>query len=406
MQCVILVGGRGTRLGRLVDDCPKPLLPVGNRPFLAYLIENLARFGFDDFVLLAGYQGDVVAQFARAGVPICDDANITIRVIVEPEPLGTAGALRNACDILAPRFLMLNGDCFFDFNFLDLAMDRDDGDWLARIALRHVEDASRYGVVTLASGGRVVAMKERPDEPGQGVINGGIYWMCRDIVREIPSGECSIEKTVFPDLAARGLLRGAVYPGVFLDIGVPDDYAASQQLIPSHRLRPAIFFDRDGVLNHDDGYTHTIEEFRWISGAGDAIRAVNDAGWFAFVVTNQAGVARGLYGEDDVRALHRWMNDELRSKGAHIDAFRYCPYHVDGVVEQFTRRSDWRKPAPGMLLDIADHWPVDRSRSLLIGDKDSDLDAARRAGVMALKYGGTDLLGLTRSAIGAAKGDN
>jgi len=360
---------------------------------------RLARYGFDDFVLLAGYRAEAVEEFAVSGVPVFEGTEPRIRVLTESRPLGTAGALKNAGNALAAQFLMLNGDCLFDVNFLDLTVPRNDSNWLARLALRQVGDASRYGVVALSGSGLITDMKDRPDGPGPGLINGGIYWMRREILEAIPDGECSIEQTIFPDLARRGLLRGSVYDGVFLDIGVPDDYARSQQLVPDRRRRPAVFFDRDGVLNHDAGYTHRIEEFRWIDGAREAIRLVNDAGWFAFVVTNQAGVARGLYDEADVQRLHRWMNDDLRNGGAHIDAFRYCPYHVDGVVDRYARPSDWRKPEPGMLLDLAECWPVDMTRSVLIGDKVSDIEAAQKAGIAAIKYEGGDVGALVAKAL-------
>src|SRR3954471_4575031 len=98
----------------------------------------------------------------------------------------------------------------------------------------------------------------------------------------------------------------------------------------SRTLRPAAFLDRDGVLNHDRNYVHTPEEFEWISGAQAAIKRMNDAGYYVIVVTNQSGVARGLYEEAAIHRLHHWMNEELAKTGAHIDAFYYCPYHPEG----------------------------------------------------------------------------
>jgi D-glycero-D-manno-heptose 1,7-bisphosphate phosphatase len=150
--------------------------------------------------------------------------------------------------------------------------------------------------------------------------------------------------------------------------------------------RPAVFFDRDGVLNRDIGYLHRPEDFVWLEGAKEAIRLCNDAGYLVFVVTNQAGVARGHYGEDDVQALHRWMNSELAALGAHIDAFEYCPHHPEGISAQYRRACSRRKPEPGMLLDLLSQWPVDREASFLIGNMQSDLDAATGAGIRAYLY--------------------
>ncbi|MGY3549424.1 MULTISPECIES: HAD-IIIA family hydrolase [unclassified Bradyrhizobium] len=106
-----------------------------------------------------------------------------------------------------------------------------------------------------------------------------------------------------------------------------EDGGAVAELEPSDPMRPAAFFDRDGVLNEDDGYVFDPNTIRWVKGARQAVKAVSDAGYFAFVATNQSGIARGFYQEHHVRSLHEWMSRDLASIGAHIDAFEVCPHH-------------------------------------------------------------------------------
>jgi D-glycero-D-manno-heptose 1,7-bisphosphate phosphatase len=165
--------------------------------------------------------------------------------------------------------------------------------------------------------------------------------------------------------------------------------------IPSSRImakpsdkprRPAVFLDRDGVLNVDTGYIHQIDQLEWIVGAAEAVRLINEAGFYVFVVTNQSGVARGLYAEAAVSRLHAHMQDTLQKQDARIDAFYYCPHHPDGTVKEFAVDCGCRKPMPGMLEQAARDWPIDIGRSFLIGDRDADLAAAATFHIRGIKF--------------------
>lgn len=150
--------------------------------------------------------------------------------------------------------------------------------------------------------------------------------------------------------------------------------------------RPAAFLDRDGVLNVDTGYAHRIDQLEWITGAPDAVKLLNEAGYTVIVVTNQSGIARGLYDEVAVHRFHAHMQDALKPQGAHIDAFYYCPHHPDGTVEAFTVDCQCRKPATGMLEQAAREWPIDLGRSFLIGDRDGDMEAAAAFKIRGIRF--------------------
>ena len=224
-QAVFLIGGLGTRLGDIVAETPKPLLPVGPQTFLDYLIHQCQAYGFSRFVFLAGYKSDV----AREHFKNYDPEFFT--VLAEDEPLGTAGALKNASDVLEDEFLLLNGDSMFQFDYRDFVLKPLVKN-AARLALRRMPDASRYGKVVL-EGEQVIDFQEKQKDIEQGLINGGVYHMHRRILDYIPAGFSNLEQDIFPQLVANEKLLGREYSGFFLDIGLPETYTQAKNMIPT-----------------------------------------------------------------------------------------------------------------------------------------------------------------------------
>jgi len=382
-QCAILVGGLGTRLGALTQTVPKPLMRCGDRPFLAWLMREMQRFGVEEFVLLAGHLSaeiEAAVDEIRRFLP----RPATITISVEPSRAGTGGALHHARALLDERFLLCNGDSVFSCNLADLlrAAQHDPGCWLL---LRPVADLDRYGAVALGPDGRRVqsfqarAASQAGTRSG-GLINSGVYLLDSRIFDYL-TPDCSLEQDVLPALAEAGQLSAVVKDGYFRDIGLPGDLAAAAEELPRVLRRDAVLLDRDGVINRDDGWVGTRDRFVWLPGVREAIRALVEAGRHVFMVTNQSGVARGLYTEADLHALTAWMTEEIRMAGGTLDDWRYCPYHPEAALEGYRRTSDWRKPGPGMILDLMKAWELDPVRCLLIGDQPCDIAAARAAGI-------------------------
>jgi D-glycero-D-manno-heptose 1,7-bisphosphate phosphatase len=394
-QCAVLAGGLGTRLGALTEATPKPLLTRGGRPFLAWLLRELCRFGVSDFVLLTGHLSEAIER-ALPGIHAMMPRRVAISVSREPTRAGTGGAVFHARNRLNPRFLLCNGDSLFDANLADLlaAASDDAPEVVGRMMLRHLPDASRSGVVTLRDD-IVTSFQERPPPNTPGIINAGIYSFDRRLFDSL-GPNCSLEAEILPALARRGALRGTVGEGYFRDIGVPGDFDRANDELLALRGRRALFLDRDGVINVDHGHVGSRDRFEWCPGALDAIRHATAAGWHVFVVTNQSGVARGYYDEPAVNDLLDWIGDEARRHGGTIDDTRYCPFHPDAASPAWRALSDWRKPGPGMLRDLIRAWELDPKRCVLIGDQAGDIEAAAAAGIAGHLFPGGNLLSFLR----------
>jgi D-glycero-alpha-D-manno-heptose 1-phosphate guanylyltransferase len=233
-KAVLLVGGLGTRLRTVVPSAPKPLAPVGNRPFLELLIRQLRSQGIQSLIMCTGYLADQIEGEFGDGSGL----GVTIDYSKEPEALGTAGAVKFAERFLqgVPDFLVMNGDSFLELDLRQLIQLHRTRASLATMAVVSVENAGRYGTVHVGSDNRITTFCEKTGSDSPGLINAGVYVFSPTILELIPAGPVSLEKDVFPRLIDQGLYA-AREQGVFIDIGTPADYAHAQEL--SDRLHRA-----------------------------------------------------------------------------------------------------------------------------------------------------------------------
>jgi mannose-1-phosphate guanylyltransferase len=233
----------------LTESVPKPALTLVDRPFLAYMIEWLAGHGVTEVVLACGFLPDVL-RAALAGEE--ERAGARIRYVVEPQPLGTAGAIRFAADALGDelddRFLALNGDVLTDLDLSALLRAHEERSARATLALHPVDDASAFGLVRSGKGGEVLEFLEKTGERHPGEINAGMYVLERSVLDLIPAGEnVSIEREVFPRLVGDGL-HGLLLEGYWVDIGTPERYLQASWDILEERVATRVESTDRGML--------------------------------------------------------------------------------------------------------------------------------------------------------------
>ena len=169
-------------------------------------------------------------------------------------------------------------------------------------------------------------------------------------------------------------------------------------------MKKVLFLDRDGVINVDTGYLYKVENLQWIDGVKEGLALAVAHGYDIIVVTNQSGIARGYYTEGDVCALHQYMNQELTTAGAPILHFYYCPHHQEGIVSQYTKTCNCRKPKPGMILQAMVDYDIDKNRSFLIGDSKRDVEAAHAAGLRGYLFTGGSMLDFVKACLAKEEG--
>ena len=378
-QALILAGGLGKRLGEKSKDCPKPMQLINEEPFLNNIIWNLKRHDISDIILSIGYLPEKFKEYYGNG----KNFEVRIRFVQEDKPAGTAGAIKICQSFLDDYFLLINGDTIFDINFHDLAITFNNAK-VGHFALNFVNDTSRYGEVKL-SGSEIIEFKEK-SQPNSGYINSGVAIFHKRLINFISDEDTSLEKDVYPKMIDKKLLSAKKYKSFFLDIGIPETLSEAQILIPKWRSKSALLLDRDGVINIDFGYVHSMKNFKWISGARETIKMANDLGILVIVITNQAGIARGLYSEKQFKLFSEEINNELINFGAHIDDTYFCPHHPTEGINKYKINCKCRKPKNGLIKKAIIDWELQKRKCFLIGDKKSDMIAAKRSGIESQQF--------------------
>lgn len=376
LEAIVLAGGLGTRLSHVLSDVPKPMASVCGRPFLRYILDNIIMQGIDKIILAVGYKQECICSYfgnSYRGAQIIYSS--------ENKPLHTGGAIKKAimhCN--QKNVFIVNGDTYFDVDLIKMLKFHKYTHGDITIATKIMSNFDRYGTVK-KNCDRVVAFEEKKPT-SCGIINGGIYLLNKDLLNIVDQESFSFEREILEKHVNDLRVCAFESDGYFIDIGVPTDYLQAQSdfknRINSAKAKAA-FFDRDGTINVDVGYLHKKEDLIFIKGRPELIRKFNKSGYWVIVITNQAGIARGYYTEDDMRELHKYMNMKLAKFDAHIDAFYYCPHHPD-----FTGPCKCRKPETGMIQQAINDFDLDPSQCVLYGNQRQDIEAGEKCGIRSI----------------------
>lgn len=400
MQVVVLMGGLGTRLKDYTKTCPKSLVDVNGKPFFEYQLDLLCAWGFKKYLFLIGYKADMIEEYFKDG----SDRGVSIEYCYDgKELLGTGGAVRRAYDKLEDDFILIYGDSFMDIDYAETVYRYTKGKSNGARALMTVLcNHNRFDKsnVVMKDGQLVLYDKHNPS-PEMDYIDYGVCVYEKSLFAAYEEGEKFDIAKIQHELSLKGQMVPQVVTKRFYEIGNPDSLAeftaySNKRLNESH---PAVFVDRDGVINeivwNDDieqlDSPLKVSQFKFMDGAVEGLKKIIDKGYYVFVVTNQPAAAKGKTSLETLYDINTYMIDCLASQDVVIDDLFMCPHYPKELPETkekfLIKECDCRKPKPGLLYKAIRKYNIDLSKSYMIGDSCSDVEAGNAIGVKTIFLG-------------------
>jgi D,D-heptose 1,7-bisphosphate phosphatase len=399
-----MAGGKGTRIASIASDIPKPMIPVCGKPILEHQIEVLKKNGLTDIVIGVGHLGQYIKDYFGDGSRFgCD-----ISYFTETEPLGTAGMLYKLDD-LSGDFVLLNGDIIFDMDFSRMIAFHIEKKAHATLAVHPNNHPFDSALIMSDHNGQVTGWLNKEDSRMyyKNTVNAGVHILSADFLKTCPLAKEKID--LDRDMLKPAIPSGKIFayhtPEYIKDMGTPERYAQVSADIENGIVRgknlsvkqKAVFLDRDGTINTFNGFVTKPEDFILIDGAAEAIKKINSMGYLAIVITNQPVIARGEVDFETLDLIHMKMETDLGKHGVYIDDIFYCPHHPDkgfsGERPEYKIDCDCRKPKPGMILQAAQKYNIDLSKSYMVGDDKRDIQAGINAGCRTVYLGNENTTG-------------
>jgi len=372
LSLVILAGGEGSRLKKIIGKKQKCVTKINNKPFLQYILNLYSKYNFKKIYILVGKGSkEVISLYHNKEINF-----VKVECLIEKKLLGTAGALyklRNKVE----DFMLVNGDSILDIHIdTFLPLEKNFICKMSLIKNTNYFDNNKLSKLQLK---KKIVVSDIFSKP---YMNGGVYLFNKKIFKYIKNKKSSLEEDVLPNLIKKKKITGKIYrDNFFLDIGTKENFFKSDKILNNHFKRPVAFLDRDGVINHDYGYVSKFNNFKFKKGVIQGLNFLIKKNYYIFLVTNQAGIAKKKFTLDQFKSLQIKIKQYLSKKKIFFDSVSFCPHHSKGKVKKFKKNCQYRKPNNGMIKALFQKWDIDLINSFFIGDKYSDELCAKKSNI-------------------------
>lgn len=369
LDLVILVGGRGTRLGSMSKNIPKPLLKINGISFLQHLINFYSKYYFQNIYLIAGYKGKKIKEEFHNKIFNL----IKVTCVIEKKRKDTGGALFELKKKIKNDFILANGDSFINVNLMNFFKRKKTYNYIyLNKNTNYIENNKLINLSVDKQGFLIMRKKSK-------LMNSGIYFFKKEILKKIENKKISLENQIIPDLISKKKIKGIISKKKIFDIGIRKKLPLIKKNLIAEFRKPAIFFDRDGVINIDNNYVYKLSDFIFKKKIFSTLKRLKK--FYLFIITNQSGIARGFYKEKDFYLLHNQLKEKFINKNIFFNDVIFCPHHPEGKIIKYKKKCLCRKPGNQMLKKLLARWSIDKKNSYMIGDKLSDEICAKRTNI-------------------------
>jgi len=370
-EVLVLAGGRGTRIKTITDKIPKPLIKFNKKPLLDFILQHVTKYNFNKIFILTGYKSKNI--FKRYHNKFYNF--IKINCFNEKKRLGTWGAIFNIKNKIKKNFIVVNGDTIFNSELEKLLRFKlKKEDMVMFISKNHsYKENIKLKNIKIDNNNNIIFDKFSK------YINSGHYYLTKKIFKKKYSKLRSLENEIIPELMNQKKIKGIIENKKIIDIGTKTNLIYANKNIPKITLKPAVFLDRDGVINYDFGHVYKFKDFKFKPGIIKTLKYLSKKNIYIFIVTNQGGIAKGMYSEKDFYILHKKIKNYLLNKKIFINDVQFSPYHPKALIKKYKKKSSLRKPGNLMIEKLFSKWNIIRKKSFMIGDSLTDELAAKKS---------------------------